>query len=451
MKLRAFHLIGLGIAGCLLSFVVQAAGVLTVELTADRRAPRGWPLHFQWNSFSEVPVEGTLVLQGFGGVELNVTAVSTGHWWLSAEQTQALPPGPATARVGPAQVQLEFVDLAPPLSTGRQDEKRFADIRYALDTGQAAQARALAESWVALSPDTPTPRVLLGDALEALTLLPEALAAYKGALERTTWSTRPPESLLERINSVRYQLFDQLPRQAVVPEDPEPQTLEEQDRVYGSDPKGQWALTATASSEYRTTGDYSASRATGAPDVIRYGDSLKAWASRLADSGEEWLELTFSNAVKAAAVRVRQVYNPGAITQVEVFDAAGAGTTVYQDVDTNVYPANQIAWFIAKFPRTVQPVQRLRLTLDSARVKGWNELDAVQLVAGPEIPPLTPTLSYAFETRTGIMQIVSWPDGFMLQRATKLSPADWQPYADKPPASIPFGEASSFFQLIQAP
>ncbi|MBN9692725.1 MAG: hypothetical protein J0M24_20955 [Verrucomicrobia bacterium] len=240
-----------------------------------------------------------------------------------------------------------------------------------------------------------------------------------------------------------------MPRQPFVPEEPEPLTLEEQDRVYGNDALGQWAVGATASSEYRTT-DYSASRATGAPDVTRYGDSPKAWASRLADSGEEWLELTFPNAVKAGAVRVRQVYNPGAINRVEVFDALGIGTIVFQGIDTNAYPANQIAWFIAKFPRTSGPVQRVRLTLDSARVKGWNEIDAVQLVAGPEIPPLTPTLSYAFETGTGILQIATWPDGFILQRSPQLSPADWQLYADKPPVNIPSGEASSFFRLIEA-
>jgi hypothetical protein len=58
----------------------------------------------------------------------------------------------------------------------------------------------------------------------------------------------------------------------------EPTTLEEQDRSFGLDPKGQWASTAAASSEYRPT-DYSASRATGPPDVTRYGDNVKAWAT----------------------------------------------------------------------------------------------------------------------------------------------------------------------------
>ena len=113
-------------------------------------------------------------------------------------------------------------------------------------------------------------------------------------------------------------------------------TLEDQDRFFGLDPKGQWASTATASSEYRPT-DYSASRATGPPDVTRYGDNVNAWASRLADAGEEWLEVTFPNAVHATAVRVRQVYNPGAIIRVEVYDATGTATTVFSGMDTNVY------------------------------------------------------------------------------------------------------------------
>ena len=230
----------------------------------------------------------------------------------------------------------------------------------------------------------------------------------------------------------------------------DPTTLEDQDRFFGLDLRGQWASTATASSQYRPT-DYSASRATGAPAVTRYGDNVNAWASRLADAGEEWLDVTFPNAVHATAVRVRQVYNPGAIIRVEVYDATGAATTVFSGTDTNVYAANQIAWFIAKFPRTAQPVQRIRLTLDSARVKGWNEIDAVQLVAGAQVQALAPALAYTIQAETGVMQISDWPSGFVLQRAASLALSDWQTIAAPPPYLVQPGEAAEFFRLVSTP
>lgn len=233
-------------------------------------------------------------------------------------------------------------------------------------------------------------------------------------------------------------------------EEPELATLEEKDRFFGLDPNGQWASSAMASSEYRAA-DYSASRATGAPDVTRYGDAPKAWASRLADAGEEWLELTFPNEVRASAVRVRQVFNPGAIIRVQTYDASGVATTVFSGVDTNTYAASQIAWFIAKFPRTSQPVQRVRLTLDSARVKGWNEIDAVQLVTGPEIRPVEPTLGFTLQAGSGAMQITGWPAGFVLQRATRLAPSDWQTVATAPPITIQYDEAAAFFRLLSTP
>lgn len=153
----------------------------------------------------------------------------------------------------------------------------------------------------------------------------------------------------------------------------------------------------------------------------------------------------------ATAVRVRQVFNPGAIIRVEVYDATGAATTVFSGTDTNVYAAGQMAWFIAKFPRTTQLVQRVRLTLDSARVKGWNEIDSVQLVAGPPAQPSAPALAYTFQAGTELMQISDWPSGFVLQRATSLAPSDWQTIAASPPVMIQPGEAAEFFRLLSTP
>ena len=151
------------------------------------------------------------------------------------------------------------------------------------------------------------------------------------------------------------------------------------DAEFSRDPRGQWATGAEASSEYGPK-NYSAQQATGAPNVTSYGDHAEAWASKTPDGREEWLKLTFATPVSATAVRVRQTYNPGAISKIEAFAADGRAAVVWSGRDTTVYARNQIAWFTTTFEPPPFPVQTIKLTLDSVAVKGWNEIDAVQLV-----------------------------------------------------------------------
>lgn len=151
------------------------------------------------------------------------------------------------------------------------------------------------------------------------------------------------------------------------------------DAIFAQDPHGQWASTAEASSAYGSD-RYSARQSTGAPNVMHYGDFAEAWASKTPDGQQEWLKLTFAKPVRATAVRVRQNYNPGAVSKIEAFAADGRSLIVWSGRDTSVYAKGQIAWFTATFEPPPFPVQAIKLTLDSVKVKGWNEIDAVQLI-----------------------------------------------------------------------
>jgi len=51
-------------------------------------------------------------------------------------------------------------------------------------------------------------------------------------------------------------------------------------------------------------------------------------------------------------------------------------------VKSNGPPARG-AWFVVTFTPPPFPVQAIKLTLDSVTVKGWKEIDAVQLVGDP--------------------------------------------------------------------
>ncbi|MCC7377450.1 MAG: hypothetical protein IT581_22505 [Verrucomicrobiales bacterium] len=413
---------------------------------------RGWPAHFHWYALIRQDVPETLVLSNTAGTTVNLPSTAPGQWWLAPDQSLHLPPGNAVARVGNVELQVRLVNPPDPLSPDELADHRAVSIQYLLATGQSALAHTQAAAWVAAAPNETMPRVLLGEALAAVGRPGAALDSLESGFQHLVWRDRPPEDLLQFANDARervYATFDRKPAEPLPPA--EPQTLAEQDVAFGADPHGQWATNAQASSEYRTSGNFSAARATGAPDVPRYGDNALAWASLAADAGPEWLEVTFANPARANAVRVRQTLNPGAIVRVEVRDTVGGTSTVYDGVDITPSPANQIAWFIVKFPRTPEPVQRVRLTLDSARAKGWNEIDAVQLVAAPALPTSPPALNLSVEPATGQLHIATWPNGFVLQQATRLEPADWEIYAAQPPVRIDATDAVAFFRLVEAP
>jgi hypothetical protein len=145
------------------------------------------------------------------------------------------------------------------------------------------------------------------------------------------------------------------------------------------DPHGQWAEKAKASSEYGSD-NYGSLQATGAPNVPSYADDGRAWASASADNQEEWLELTYAKAVHATGVCVRQTFNPGAIKQIELYDETGQGHEVWSGVDPARGQPTDITWFGIQFSATSFKTQRVRITFDSPAVKGWNEIDAVQLI-----------------------------------------------------------------------
>ncbi len=329
------------------------------------------------------------------------------------------------------------------------------------------RAEAAAQRLLLRNPSDPASSFLMSrvrlaqdDPLGALSWATGALLAASGTNDPAAPFGTPDQGWLDALRVWRgeLELMPEVPDAVLTPELefsldlargtlPEPTTLADQDKFFELDPKGQWASTARASSEYRAA-DYSASRATGAPNVRFHGDNAQAWATRLADAPDEWIELTFANPVPAAAVRVRQSFNPGAIVRVELIDTAGGVQTVFQGTDTNVYPRASIGWLVVKFPTTAQPIERVRLSLDSVAVRGWNEIDAVQLVAGTVVPEVPPLLTLGpLDLAAGQVQILAWPAGYRLEQASRLDPGAWTVVASNPPITLRMTEPQEFFRL----
>lgn len=146
-----------------------------------------------------------------------------------------------------------------------------------------------------------------------------------------------------------------------------------------NDADGQWASGATASSSYNDAqGDasWSAMQATLAPNVDHYGDDGHAWAPKTPDGGIEWLDLTYAKPVHASEIRIRESCGSGAVIKVELVDDQGTSHLIWQGND----PTTELNYLIIKFPPTSYKTNRVKITLATNVIPGWDEIDAVQLV-----------------------------------------------------------------------
>jgi len=115
----------------------------------------------------------------------------------------------------------------------------------------------------------------------------------------------------------------------------------------------------------------------GPPNTPEAGDIPTAWAPQSSQSSaEEWLHLGYEQPVEVAEVRVRETYNPGAISKIAAVMPDGRETVVWEGTE----PAAQ-APVDRSFP--VPPgiqANQIKVYLDRQRSPGWNEIDAVELV-----------------------------------------------------------------------
>ncbi|HEY2584517.1 MAG TPA: hypothetical protein VGI81_01985 [Tepidisphaeraceae bacterium] len=120
-------------------------------------------------------------------------------------------------------------------------------------------------------------------------------------------------------------------------------------------------------------------QATGAPDTWpNAGDLTTAWASATPDGQREWLELTYDAPIRPAAVLIYETYNPGAVDRITGYDPNGREAELWSGADPTPPGKDKGISVIPLHPDF--DVSRIRVYLDSPRVPGWNEIDAVGLV-----------------------------------------------------------------------
>ena len=121
---------------------------------------------------------------------------------------------------------------------------------------------------------------------------------------------------------------------------------------------------------------WSAGQVVGEPDTMTAGDQRTAWAPATADGGTEWLQVGYENAVEIAQVRVRETCGAGCIAKVAAVLESGAEVVIWQGRE-NAGEGIVDAPFNAPAGLTASGV---KVYLDTARVPGWNEIDAVELI-----------------------------------------------------------------------
>lgn len=121
---------------------------------------------------------------------------------------------------------------------------------------------------------------------------------------------------------------------------------------------------------------WSPGQAAGAPDTFQAGDIKTAWASQERDAGAEWLKLEYELPVELAQIRIRETHNPGAVSAITATMPNGAEVTLWQGDEPKSKAPVEMAFDV---PSGIV-AQKITVHLDTSRVPGWNEIDAVELV-----------------------------------------------------------------------
>jgi hypothetical protein len=117
-------------------------------------------------------------------------------------------------------------------------------------------------------------------------------------------------------------------------------------------------------------------QATGAPDTPEAEDAPTAWSPLEPDTGAEWLLVHFEKKVSIVEVRVRESWNPGAVTRVSALYEDGTSSLLWQGNDPTARAPED---FVVRVGAEVTG-QSILIEMDTARRPGWNAVDAVELV-----------------------------------------------------------------------
>lgn len=381
------------------------SGLLRLEVADAQGQAAAWPVRPAFTPSATI----TLDEQTFGQMV----------YVLAGDETALLAPGDytvgailetgANAAAGSwtgvaRSLEAELKVVAAPAALSPEQARRKARLRIeaALWLGDPETAVIAAQELAAAQPDSYQAWALQGEVLAAAGRAAESAAAYSRAAElfqkaepgaqwapifgeplgappTTTPTVPPPGTPVPP------------PVAPPTPASPEPPTVTPAPGLvaasaYNSqdpDAQRQWAVEASASSQYSADAGGSARQALGLPDTPRYVDAQSAWAPIPQDGGVQWLELTYRCLMVPSRVEVHETFGAGAVVKVSVLPegAEPTGWVVLLDRQApgaQAAPAEPVVTTV-EAGRGGLPTRRVRVEVDTA-VPGWNEIDAVSLI-----------------------------------------------------------------------
>ena len=119
----------------------------------------------------------------------------------------------------------------------------------------------------------------------------------------------------------------------------------------------------------------------GEPDTETGDDHPTAWAPMNENGGIQWAEVEFEEARIPTELLIRESHNPGAVMSVEAVDTDGNYHVIWEGDDpTRESPGD----FVVDLRDADFFTQSVKIYLDTNKVEGWNEIDAVGLMTGEE-------------------------------------------------------------------
>ncbi len=141
--------------------------------------------------------------------------------------------------------------------------------------------------------------------------------------------------------------------------------------------ESQWAAAVVAFSSQMGTRNFAAEQIVGPPDVQRAGKDGKAWVPSLGRRGEEWITVRFARPVVPRAVRIYETAAQGFVVRIHVVDA-GREVLFWEGEDRAHADARILE---AASTVVTGPIDTVKITIDTKKVRKWTEIDAVELIA----------------------------------------------------------------------
>ena len=147
----------------------------------------------------------------------------------------------------------------------------------------------------------------------------------------------------------------------------------------------QWANGVTDFSSEWSPNAWSAQQAVGAPNTFFYGDIASAWAPGPMNGSQEFISLSFAEAVYSVGALIRETYGNGFVTRIDAIGVDNQAFAVWSGTDTS--QAGSPVDFMPTWSQTSFLTKGLKIYVDTNHnLNAWEEIDAVALQGVAPVP-----------------------------------------------------------------